>query len=186
MATILAIDTGSAQSGFAHVTTDMGPTLRAFKYGIEPNTTIRKVLSEGGFTADLLALEMIASYGMGGKNAGGVAQVTYDTCVWIGLFAAAWERCTSAPWILVKRGKVKMHMCHAMNAKDPNLTATVCDRWKMDMRGCKGTKKNPGPLYGIKGDAWQALALAIAVSESEMGTRSGHDGQTMIYELSGT
>lgn len=39
---------------------------------------------------------------------------------------------------------------------------------ELESRGwVKGTKKNPGPAYGVKGHAWQALALAVAWLEMQ-------------------
>lgn len=96
--------------------------------------------------ADHLAIEMIASYGMP------VGAEVFETCVWIGRFAEAWGR----EFTLVKRLECKMHLCHDSRAKDPNIRRALLDRF-----GAPGTKKAPGLTYGISGDQWAALAVAV-------------------------
>jgi hypothetical protein len=47
-----------------------------------------------------------------------------------------------------------------MRAKDPNVRQALLDKI-----GPVGTKKNPGPLYGVSGHGWSALAVAVYASE---------------------
>ena len=100
---------------------------------------------------DHLAIEMIASYGMP------VGKEVFETCVWIGRFIEAWRGRPT----LVYRKDVKMHLCNSMRAKDGNVAQALRDRF-----GGKGTKKNPGGTYGISGDVWSALAVAVTFADT--------------------
>lgn len=93
-----------------------------------------------------IAIEMIASYGMA------VGADVFQTCVEIGRFVEAAEGNVS----LVFRRDVKMHLCGSARAKDANIRQALLDRL-----GPVGTKKAPGPLYGVKSHIWAALAVAI-------------------------
>lgn len=101
-----------------------------------------------------LAIEMIASYGLG------VGAEIFQTCVEIGRMVEI------APHaLLVPRGVVKMHLCHSMRAKDPNVRLALLDRYGGE-KAAKGTKAEPGPLRGVSSDVWAALALACYVHDT--------------------
>jgi len=101
-----------------------------------------------------LAIEMVACYGMA------VGKEVFETCLMIGRVQEIWESklldCT-----LVYRKDVKMHLCHNMRAKDPNVRQALIDRF-----GVVGTKKKPGPLFGISSHLWSALAIGVTAFES--------------------
>ena len=101
---------------------------------------------------DQFAIEMIACYGMP------VGKTVFDTCVWIGRFIEAWA---GGPHRLVYRSDVKMHLCHSMRAKDPNVRQALIDRF-----GRPGTKRDRGITYGIAGDEWAALGVAVTFAET--------------------
>ncbi len=94
-----------------------------------------------------LVIEKIASFGMP------VGAEVFETCVWTGRFMEAYgaERTHR-----ITRIEVKNHLCHSSRAKDSNIRQALIDRF-----GSVGTKKNPGRLYGISGDLWSALAVAV-------------------------
>lgn len=97
---------------------------------------------------DRVAIEMIASYGMG------VGQSVFETCVSIGRFVQiAYQR--NIPFDFVYRKDVKLHLCNSPRAKDGNVIQALKDRF-----GDKGTKANPGYFYGFSKDCWQAHAVA--------------------------
>jgi hypothetical protein len=101
-----------------------------------------------------IAIEMIACYGMA------VGAEVFETCVWIGRYMERWYTFASGenePQRIV-RGKVKMHLCHSMQAKDANIRQAIIDRL-----GAPGKKKAPGPTFGIAGDCWAALGVALTV-----------------------
>ena len=138
---VLGIDPGTTQS--AYVLFDGSRVLGG---DIVENAVLRDLLRDDGIGPhDAVACEMIASYGMA------VGKEVFETCVWIGRFVEACRR----PVRMVFRKDVKMHLCHSMRAKDPNIRQALLDK-----HGEVGTKKSPGPLYGIKSHLWAALAVA--------------------------
>jgi len=96
-----------------------------------------------------IACEMIASYGMA------VGREVFETCLMIGrIQEIAAQR--NQPCSLIYRLQVKNHLCHTSKAKDANIRQALIDRF-----GCVGTKKNPGPLFGISSHLWAALGVAV-------------------------
>ena len=94
-----------------------------------------------------LVIEKIASFGMP------VGAEVFETVYWSGRFAEAY----GAKYVSrITRIEVKNHICHSARAKDGNVRQALIDRF-----GPVGTKKKPGPLYGISGDLWSALAVAV-------------------------
>lgn len=103
------------------------------------------LLSKG----EQVAIEMIASYGMA------VGAEVFETAVWVGKI----ERQAEIMGLVTRRifrMECKMNLCHNSRAKDPNIRQALIDRF-----GAPGTKKKPGPLFGISGDKWAALAVAV-------------------------
>src|SRR4051812_9901569 len=111
---ILAIDPGTTESAF--IVWD-GSVIDS---GFVPNIVMREFLSArlDCITADAVAIEMIASYGMA------VGKEVFETCVWIGRFI---ER-SPVPPRLIYRKDVKMHLCHSMKAKDSNIRQALIDK----------------------------------------------------------
>ena len=96
---------------------------------------------------------MVASYGMP------VGAEVFETVFWIGRFYERHEN-EGGRVARVFRKDVKMHLCGQTKAKDSNIRQALIDRYGPGKEKAIGLKKTPGPLYGIKGDEWQALALA--------------------------
>jgi len=114
------------------------------------NAEIRGVLHVS--LADVLVIEEVQSYGMAvGKD---VFQTVFES----GRLAAAWE---PRKWHLLGRRDVKVHLCHSARATDSNLRQALVDRFGPSREAAMGTKKAPGPLYGIKSHLWAALAIAV-------------------------
>jgi hypothetical protein len=145
---ILAIDPGPEQSAF--VTWNNG-TLGYCN--IQSNTFVRDSLQMCIY--DLVAIEMIACYGMP------VGKETFETCLWIGRFC---ERSPIEPRLIYRRD-VKLHHCGSARAKDSNIRQALIDKY-----GAPGTKKAPGVTYGLKSHLWAAFAIATYVSETELTT----------------
>lgn len=99
----------------------------------------------------LLAIEMIASYGMA------VGREVFETCVWIGRFQQAFRGCVR----FVYRRDVKLFLCQSARATDSNIRAALIDLYGPGKEKAIGTKRAPGLLYGMKGDMWSALAVAL-------------------------
>lgn len=105
----------------------------------------------------VLYVEMIASYGMA------VGAETFETCVWIGRFLEKWRRYGSNEHRVYRR-EVKLHLCDDSRAKDANVRQALIDRYGGKEKAI-GRKASPGPLYGLTGDCWAALAVAITAAE---------------------
>lgn len=142
---ILAIDPGTSESGF--VLFSYGKVLES---GVESNEDMLGRVYRG--QADNLAIEMIASYGMP------VGREVFETCVWIGRFVQRWSKPHEVN--LVYRKDVKIFLCQSTRAKDPHVRQAL-----IDLIGPQGTKKAPGPTYGVKSHAWAALAVAATVAQ---------------------
>jgi hypothetical protein len=144
MAKIFAIDPGTTQSAYVIYSNS-----RLIEFGILDNEMMRdKAKSTHG---NILAIEMVASYGMA------VGKEVFETCFWSGRFVEAW----GGEFVKVYRKEVKMHLCHSMRAKDANIRQAIMDRYGSTREAAIGTKKNPGPLYGVSKDVWAALGVAI-------------------------
>ena len=142
---LLAIDPGPAES--AYVIWD-GAILQ---YGKLPNDDIRRLFQERYLTDAVC--ERIRSYGMP------AGAELFETCEWAGRF---WDVAYSRgiDWHWLARKDVKINLCGSMKAKDANIRQALIDRL-----GPPGTKKQPGATYGISGDLWAALAVAVTFSD---------------------
>lgn len=95
-----------------------------------------------------IACEWIESFGMA------VGREVFETVFAIGSFSQ------HAQLRLVPRRDVKLHLCASLRAKDANIRQALIDRF-----GPAGTKKTPGPLFGIAGHKWAALAVAVTAHD---------------------
>lgn len=158
MKSILAIDPGTTESGWVTFSSD-GCVIAS---GVLENVELLREIGSGGIgTADEMAIEMVASYGMA------VGKEVFETCVWIGRFVQAWRNPESAR--LVYRRDVKLHLCGSPRAKDANIRQAL-----IDLLGPQGTKKAPGPTYGVKSHAWAALAVAVTTHAKLKELRNGN------------
>lgn len=145
---ILAIDPGTTQSGIVAFDGE-----RVGAAGVLENGAVLDLIATAD--ADLLAIEMVASYGMA------VGKETFRTVWWSGRFAEAWQRRTGNLPTEVYRQEAKLHLCRSTRAKDANVRQALIDRF-----GPVGTKKAPGFLYGVSSHAWAALAVAVTTHDA--------------------
>lgn len=145
-ASILAIDPGTLESGWAILV-----GRRVDSSGIVRNEDMLRAVIEWDGP---LAIEMIASYGMP------VGAEVFETCVWIGRFVQAYRY--SALARLIYRKDVKLYLCGTTHAKDPHIRQAL-----IDLIGPQGTKKAPGPTYGVRSHAWAALGVAVTALRLE-------------------
>lgn len=154
---ILAIDPGPTESGF--VVMKHG---KITEHGIIDSKDVRALLARFRHTVvagaepkqfPIVAIEMIACYGMA------VGAEVFDTCLWIGEFRGYMR---PQPVTLCYRKDIKLHLCGTTKAKDPNVRQALIDRL-----GKPGTKKNPGPTYGIRSHMWSALAVAVYAADQQ-------------------
>jgi hypothetical protein len=149
---IIGIDPGPTQSAFVEYD---GVQIREF--GKVPNAKLcTRLACHVARTGDVLAIEMIASYGMP------VGAEVFETCVWIGRFIEAW----GLEFEQVYRNRVKNHLCHSSKANDSNIRQALIDMFGGKEKAI-GRKATPGPLHEIKGDVWSALAVAVTYADQQ-------------------
>lgn len=155
---LLAIDPGPTESAYVIYDTE---SRRPLAFAKLPSGELLYGLS--GNDADDCAIEMVASYGMA------VGAEVFDTCVWVGRFTERWLRhytyIRQVPRLVYRR-EVKLHICGDSRAKDSNVRQALIDRYGGKAKAI-GLKASPGPLYGMTGDCWQALGVAITAAETE-------------------
>lgn len=159
MARILAIDPGNERSAYlSYWSGDPVITSGIRQFDLIPNEELLATLHDPDRmrAVQVVAIEMVASYGMP------VGKEVFETCVWIGRFVEA----VTCETHYVYRKDVKMHLCRSMKANDANIRAALIDRFGPGKEKAVGTKKNPGPLYGIKKDLWSALAVAVTCADT--------------------
>lgn len=100
----------------------------------------------------VLVIEQIESFGMA------VGKEVFETVFWTGRFAEAWcpKRFERLP-----RRPIKLHLCQSVKASDTNIRQALIDRFGPTSDVAIGKKAKPGPLYGIKGHEFAALAVAV-------------------------
>ena len=148
---LIAIDPGTESSGV--VIYDGKKVIASYK-DFENNDLVEQLRTDS-WACKHLAIEMVASYGMA------VGKTTFETVYWIGRFVQAFGVHDSTR---IYRKDVKMFLCNSMKAKDANVRQAILDRFEPSGGGKTpqvGTKKEPGPLFGVSSHAWSALAIAL-------------------------
>ncbi len=149
---VLAIDPGSAES--AWVTWDGAKLLG---HGKEVNAAVCAVINFcAAADPDVTHLAIEQIVGSYGGNAG---LEVMDTAYWSGRFAQVWAIHRSERGLIrIPRKTVVTDLCGQARANDSNVRCALVDRI-----GAQGTKKAPGPTFGVAGDVWSALAVAVVV-----------------------
>jgi hypothetical protein len=147
---ILALDPGTRETGWVLLSAD-----RVAYSGVQRNEDVLLMVAGWKDTDTRLATEVFQAMGMA------VGAEVFETCIWIGRFVQAWHAPDDV--MRIKRTEVKVHLCGSSRAKDPNVRQALLDKI-----GEPGTKKQPGPTYGVKSHAWSALAVAVT-AEAKLG-----------------
>lgn len=154
---LLAIDPGNEESAFLlYDTTTCEPVI----WEKTRNETLISGFAWGSL--DDMAIEMVASYGMA------VGASVFETCVWAGRFIERWVVNGHSEPRRIYRRDVKLYICGSARAKDANVRQALIDRYGGKEKAI-GKKASPGPLYGLSGDCWSALAVAITAASSMTG-----------------
>ena len=149
---ILAIDPGPERS--AYVIYD-ATTKTVVSHDMIANLELLSSLSDDSQKKETcMVIEAIACYGMP------VGKEVFDTCIWVGRFIQAWSP-GRHKYELVYRREVKDALCHSQRANDSTIRQALLDYFGPGKDRAIGKKANPGPLYGVHGDEWSALAVAI-------------------------
>jgi Holliday junction resolvasome RuvABC endonuclease subunit len=104
-------------------------------------------------SGDCLAVERIRGYGIVSGDD------TFDTCEMVGMLAMQGHNC-ALNVNLIPRKDIKRHLCGNTTTNDKYVRQALIDRF-----GEVGTKKNPGPLFGVSGHMWSALAVAVTAAD---------------------
>jgi hypothetical protein len=126
------------------------------------NALIRELVRQYGLMANTatydghrtLTIEEMSSYGAP------VGRETFRACSWAGRYAELWYATTGREALWLPRLDVKMALCGVARAKDRDVREELIHRL-----GPPGSKKAPGPTYGLSGDQWAALAVAVAATQ---------------------
>jgi hypothetical protein len=140
--TILGIDPGPTES--AYVILHDGHHISQF--ATVRNEVLVKALNFNVEAAHC-AIEQIRGYGIVAGNE------LFDTCWWSGRFYHEFgeHRTTMLP-----RKTIATHLCGHARPGDKFIRQALIDRL-----GAPGTKRQPGPTYGVTGHVWAALAVAV-------------------------
>ena len=146
MAIILGVDPGSEKSAVVFWNTKAQKVEASWT---AENGKLRKQLIEARDVgnAEICIIEGVAFYGKILNSA------TFQTLMFIGRLQEIFHESHE----IVYFPDIAYHFCNARRGvKTSNINAVLRDRFKG-----KGTQKNPGILWGIKGHEWSALAVAI-------------------------
>ena len=156
---MLAIDPGPERSALVEFDADRFRYVRA-AYAV--NERIRFAVFKS--RADRALIEYTPPYTQRVKGTGHayVPKEILQTAFESGRMVEAWEQSHGpGDWGLINRTTIRRWLLGHTQGGDPEIRAAICDRFGVTAKTAKGTKKEPGPLYGIKGDLWAALAVAI-------------------------
>lgn len=146
---LLAIDPGPKES--AYVLIEYGQVAFYRKAGNSDLLAALPPIAD----ADIAICERIRSYGMP------VGAEVFETCEWVGRFWQAWvDSSLRREWHFVTRKEAVTNLCGNPRAKDANVRQAIIDRFG-GKDAAIGKKARPGPLYGISGDCWAALAVGL-------------------------
>lgn len=148
---VMAIDPGPARSAWVTLNTETGGIRN---HGLSDNAMLlgllRVEVAPATGPIESVVIEKVEGFGMP------VGAEVFETVFWSGRFAEA-----ARPIRVDRIGRkaVKIHLCGSMRAKDPNIRQALIDRYGGS--AAIGRKATPGPLYGVSGDVWSALAVAV-------------------------
>lgn len=153
---VFGVDPGTTQS--AVVVVDAGTGIITQHLTDENENVLNFLIDQWAISSILaaqpkvLVVEQIEAMGML------VGNEVHETTWWAGRFYQAWHGIGRAH--RMTRRTVKLHLCGTMRAKDKNIRQALIDRYGASSAVSIGTKKNPGPLYGIHAHEFAALAVA--------------------------
>lgn len=149
---IIAIDPGTFKSSYVVM---LLPSETIIDFGtITNDEMIVKLQTRYSNTLTHLVVEEIKSYG----NVIGDSILT--TVQWTGRFIQCW----TGPFVLIPRKTICKYICRTVTASDKNIRQAMIDHYGSKEQAI-GTKAAPGPLYNMRKDQWQALAVAVAFAQ---------------------
>lgn len=161
---VVGIDPGTEKSGWVWI-----DGTEVLEHGYCTNETLRKMLIDGYYGGSEVAIEMVASYGMP------VGRETFETVFWIGRLVEAHSASGGQAIRLYRKQSngdipsICEHVCKSPKAGDSNVRQALIDMYEPTGGGKipqVGTRREQGPLYGISGHCWQALAVAVTCRDA--------------------
>lgn len=150
---ILSIDPGPESSAF--LLSEAVEPLVFLLHGIAPNQEVLHLVRNLPHRAEThLVVEMVSNYSKA------VGWTTFETVYWIGRFCQGWDE--DPTLARIHRAKVRSHICASFRAGDAEIWQALVDRFGPGKDRAVGTKKAPGPLYGINSHVRSALAVGVA------------------------
>jgi hypothetical protein len=151
MTTVLGIDPGPTESAWV-----LWDGKRIIQSGNSDNEVLVVRLTANGYCWDVqpevCAIEQIRGFGVMASDK------LFDTCMWTGRFLQAFGE-QRTHW--VPRKVAAAHICGVGGiSKDQFVREALIARFG-GKETAIGNKRNPGPLYGISGHLWAALAVAL-------------------------
>lgn len=150
MSLLYAIDPGTLQSALVVLEHDPIRATHIREHVTILNAALLPTLSRAPLGAQLV-IEQIEAMGMA------VGAETFETVFWSGRFYEAWP---NHDRYRLARRPIKLHLCGTMQAKDANIRQALLDKFG-GKDAALGRKHAPGPLYGIKGHEFAALAVGV-------------------------
>ena len=161
---ILAIDPGTRTSGVViyHVGARRVLWSNKAMENLSVLDAMRRgyVYDENQYTWDHVGVERVQASGMGGND-------IIITTEWSARFLErAFVGCQRPP-VWHHRREVLRHLdiSGGKGNKDSKVRARCIELHGGDRKTAQGTKKAPGPLYGVASHSWQALGLALLVAD---------------------
>jgi hypothetical protein len=155
MPPILAIDPGPEESAWVHLDEERHVLACAKEENALVLEAIRHRLIRPIGTH--VAIERVKARGMR------LGDDTLQTCEWVGRFQQ--HAGGEAPWVHLCYRPIVAHWVTqgAPSANDAVIRHCLLNLYGPGRAKAVGTKKHPGPLYGVTRDVWQALAVALYV-----------------------
>jgi hypothetical protein len=153
---VLALDPGTTHTGWVLVDSETGAILGHDK---NDNRSLRGVMVNlpGALAPDLVLIEAMSPRGQR------LGIETMEALRWSGRLE---EAARPTPVIRISRDAVKRTLLGAANVKgaDAAIRQVLIDRYggAGGRQSAVGTRKDPGPLFGITADRWAALGLFCA------------------------
>jgi hypothetical protein len=151
---LLSVDPGPQFSAYSILDTHKSPP-KIFQFQkIENNSLLSLLKQRAALGTERLVVEQIKNFGMA------MGDSTINTVLWSGRFVQIYEN----DFDLIPRKTICSIICQNPRAKDTNIRQAIIDRFGGKEKAI-GNKKNPGPLHGVSGDVWSAIAIGIAYDE---------------------
>lgn len=148
----LAIDPGPEFSAYVHYDGAVRMHAKVANRDLLEYLCTRPI--EQAIPHEHVVLEAVASYGMP------VGIEVFETVFWTGRFFQA-AVASGVGASRLRRKEVMRHLCDSVKGNDATIRQALIDRFGPGKEKAIGKKATQGPLYGLAGDEWAALAVAV-------------------------